>query len=484
MTAPRLAAWTLFLPLLAACLPPPDAWRQPTAGGAARPAVHDGPIVLVTVPGLRADVLGASAASSESDTPRLDRLAAESELATTAIVPSTSPPASMASLAFGVDPWHHQLPSHLAPAANPYLRPLGEALRSAGFETFLRHPRPGRAAASERFAGLEATSRFDDDRFLAALAATRSDARRFVWVHLRGLEPPWTDDGPALAELFPYADPGVPLPAALEAEARRHYRMALRRVDAEIGRLLDALASSPAAGRVALVVTAPHGLELGEQGQVYFAQNLGRAALEVPLLVDLPDGWDGASTSAALADRPPPSLLRLHPTLLELAGIAPGPVHLPSLFRRHDGPVVASLYLANGTNRFSGLFRRDEGLVQVRVESRFSPPEREYYLAQTRQAGRDPLGMEETPRRIFRRLKKAFLDAPPWGREVEMRLERWESSGETTEVDDPALAAELAAETRREWLRWKGEAGPAGEMRRELTRFSEIAEAPQAAPGE
>lgn len=480
----RLAAWTLLLALLAACLPPPDAWRQGAEGPVGPSTIHDGPVILITVPGLRADALGASE-GGDSATPHLDRLAAEAELATTAIAPSTSPPASMASLAFGVDPWHHQLPSHLAPAGNPFLRSLGDSLTDAGFEALLRHPRPGHAAGLDHFAGLERTGRIDDQRFLSALVKTPADQRRFLWIHLRGLEMPWTADGPGLAELFPYADPDLPLPPRLEAEARRHYRDRLREVDAEIGRLLDALASSPAAGHVALFVSAPHGLELGEQDQVFYAQNLGRAAVEVPLLVDLPDDWQGPSLSTALDDRAPPALLRLHPTLLELTGAEPAPVHSPSLWRRDDGPGLASLYLTNGTNRFSGVFRRDDGTVlQVRIESRFAPAEGEYFLAQTRQASRVPLGMEETPRRIFQRLRASFLDAPPWGRDMEVRLERWEPSGDTVAVDDPELAAELAAETRRAWLRGKGEARSAGEMRRELTRVAGGEQAPQAADGE
>ena len=63
------------------------------------PPAHQGPIVLITIDALRADVLGAKL------TPNLDELAAESAWAGRAVSPSSWTVPSMATLFTGLQPW-------------------------------------------------------------------------------------------------------------------------------------------------------------------------------------------------------------------------------------------------------------------------------------------------------------------------------------------------------------------------------------------
>ncbi|MCP4247435.1 MAG: hypothetical protein GY778_10345 [bacterium] len=183
-------------------------------------------------------------------------------------------------------------------------------------------------------------------------------------------------------------------------------------------------------------MTASQGLELGEHGQTLWAQNLGRASIEVPLIIKLPRSLRG---SLAIPEGARISQPRIWATLVESAGERPEPVRAPSLFRSGEAPIVSELYLRNGVNEFSLL----DGDLQLIWSTRFAPAEPEFYLAQLAlRGGRPPL--TEPARRILDRLEVAFLQTPPFsgpagGAAPRLRLERWTASG-TVPVDDPARA--------------------------------------------
>ncbi len=69
--------------------------------------------------------------------------------------------------------------------------------------------------------------------------------------------------------------------------------------------------------------------------------------------------------------------MRVAPTLIEAAGGKPEPGAAPSLFQPFDKGALSELYLGNGVNRFSLV----DGDLQLLWESRFAPPEPEYYRA-------------------------------------------------------------------------------------------------------
>src|SRR6185436_71309 len=119
-----------------------------------------------------------------------------------------------------------------------------------------------------------------------------------------------------------------------------------------------------------LVVTSIHGEEIGDHGQILHGGNLGRAGLEVPLVIKLP-------RSSRLRLRPPATqrvaTARIWATLVEAVGGEPPPAAAPSLFRDAPPEVLSELYLTNGTNRFSLLETAADGDLQLLQESRFAP---------------------------------------------------------------------------------------------------------------
>ena len=99
-------------------------------------------------------------------------------------------------------------------------------------------------------------------------------------------------------------------------DAVRHYQASATFADAQIGRLLDVLESTPR-GRAAIVVLwSDHGYQLGEK-QAWEKFTLWEKATHVPLLIVAP----GIAPPGTTCSRPV-SLLDLYPTLSELAGLA------------------------------------------------------------------------------------------------------------------------------------------------------------------
>jgi arylsulfatase A-like enzyme len=81
--------------------------------------------------------------------------------------------------------------------------------------------------------------------------------------------------------------------------------------DQEVGRVLDALAKSPAAARTLVVLTSDHGESLGEHGYFFdHGEDLFDPCLRIPLLVHLPGAAAGRNTALA-------STLDLMPTVLD-----------------------------------------------------------------------------------------------------------------------------------------------------------------------
>lgn len=94
---------------------------------------------------------------------------------------------------------------------------------------------------------------------------------------------------------------------------RREYYAAITYLDAQIGRILDALDKSPAAANTYIFFTADHGLACGEHG-LMGKQNLYDSSVRVPFIVAGP-GIPAGQKAAA-----PIYLQDAMPTVLKLAG--------------------------------------------------------------------------------------------------------------------------------------------------------------------
>ena len=98
---------------------------------------------------------------------------------------------------------------------------------------------------------------------------------------------------------------------------RREYYAIVSHLDAQIGKILDALEKSPAAANTYIFFTADHGLACGEHG-LLGKQNLYDASVRVPLLVAGPGVPAGKKSGA------PVYLQDAMPTVLKLAGAEVG----------------------------------------------------------------------------------------------------------------------------------------------------------------
>jgi arylsulfatase A-like enzyme len=425
-----------------------------------------GPIVLITLDSLRADVVTGLGGDPEL-MPHLQALLPAAQWAGRAVAASSWGVPAMASLFTGLRPWQHQAMIDGSALLSPELQTLPKALHALGYQT------SGWAAGHWYTAELGYARGFDSfheqaklwepAQQLAGLAADR----QFVWIHipepqapyvrrdwlmphLAGGEPPPPDLPRSVdpLDLAPYFDPATPLPADLRRRFWAMYRLNVAWADEKIGRLLDALRASGQWDRTLLVVTANHGEEFGENGQIEHGGNLGRPLLEVPLIVKLPRG---SSLSVAVPAAERVAATRLWATLVEAAGGHPPPGVAPSLWRAARQPILSELYLTNGSNLFSLL----DGDDQLLWEARFAAPEPAYYRARRQAMARahDPL-LAEPPGTLFARLFDAWSATPPLSGNAPPRLAlvRWaRRGGGSVPVADPALAAALARRLAELW---------------------------------
>jgi arylsulfatase len=303
-------------------------------------------VVLVTLDTTRADHLGLYGYFRDTS-PRLDAFAASATVYERALAPMATTLPSHASLLTARAPLEHGVLANLAHGGRrfvpaPGLRSFAEVCREAGYRTaaFVS------AAPLERGSGLEAgfeiyhepgagypqrRGEFTTNAALRWLAGV-GDEPFFLWVHYYDAH--WPFDPPAEFSGLFRAD------AALERflaerriadrsqrpgsgveetrEATDAYDAELRYQDAQLGRLLEALAARADWDRTAVVVVGDHGEGLAQHGEAAHG-GTWHEQLHVPLVVRVP-GREPARVArpTAVADVLP-TLLRQ----LEAPGLAP-----------------------------------------------------------------------------------------------------------------------------------------------------------------
>jgi arylsulfatase A-like enzyme len=130
--------------------------------------------------------------------------------------------------------------------------------------------------------------------------------------------------------------------------------------DAQVGRLLDALDSSPHAHNTIVILFSDHGFHLGEKGR-WAKQSLWERSTRVPLIISVPHGLQGKTCSR------PVELLSLYPTLLQLCGL-PANDHLEGVNLKPllDNPQSAWKHMALTTYQQNNHAVRSEHYRYIR----------------------------------------------------------------------------------------------------------------------
>lgn len=321
--------------------------RRPTP--APRPSAASGNrhnVLLVTIDTLRADHLGAYGYKRPTS-PRIDALARAGTIFESAYTYWPKTRGSMAIMLTGRTPSRNGY-SKTHPVLLDFNPTLASVLKDAGYTTAAIVDNPNVAAQNGYAKGFDSyretweesglateadRMRAITDGGIAFVRGAPADRPFFLWLHYVNPHapyappPPWDtrfapEPGGKRLRVVESFRGGIPKQWAIGGKNRLADYVALydgevAAVDAEVGRILEALRQSAVRERTLVILTSDHGESLGEH-DYYFdhGEDLFDASLRIPLVVAAPGGARGRR-SRFLA-----STLDLMPTILDAAQVS------------------------------------------------------------------------------------------------------------------------------------------------------------------
>jgi len=312
---PRAAlAVALLLTLAAACRPGGD-------GTVEVGEFRDAPIVVISIDTLRSDHLPAYG-YDQVETPALDALRRDAILYERAYshTPLTFP--SHVSMLTGLLPTVHEVRDNVGYRYDAARFPgLPLVLRKAGYATGGAVSAYVLRADTGMSQGFDAYDdgvhvRFTDSLGLSQRAGGETVASALTWVRTVADKPFFL-----FLHLYEPHTPYAPPEPFAARYAGRPYDGEIAAADAIVGRFLDELKGLGVYDRAIVVLTSDHGEGLEDHGEKEHGIFLYREAIQVPLMLKLPESRRGGKSVAA-----PAQLVDIFPTLLSLVGVEPPPL--------------------------------------------------------------------------------------------------------------------------------------------------------------
>jgi hypothetical protein len=356
------------------------------AGCSALPTKPD--VLVIAIDALRFDALGPDVM------PKLTELAKRSQFFSRAYSPTAMTITSVSSM-FGARPFADLGPKNalrdedLTPPFTAAERFAQAGYRTAAFSEFFDH--------QVFFRGFQVLNRYWRDQHPSGVKGELTSSAQlqgvlellgraaeptFVWVHV--------SDTHAKYALNRDAEGG-------EVPERVAYYRGASYVDAQLGRLLEALHERGRLDRTVIAVMADHGEELRARGREGHGPSVFEESVHVPLVLWVPG-------CAPRATNTPVSLAHLMPTLGAFAGVAlPG----GSLFREPGPVVVESVTGLNTTYKRAVIGQRYKLLLDVTNGGRML-----FDLQEDPGELTDILGDEPDQAAELERAYQRWLDAP------------------------------------------------------------------------
>lgn len=340
-----LVSWALLVPACRDAKPVP---RPARPAAAARASGNGLNVVLITIDTLRADHLGTYGYAKRTS-PRIDAFAQKGTVFDQAYTFWPKTRGSFVMMMTGRRPSQNGY-SKTHPILLGFNPTLAGVLKGAGYRTAAMVDNPNVAGSYGYNAGFETyretweekdlptemdrTRAITEDgvKFLRGAAPERPF---FLWLHYVNPHAPYTPPAPydtafldagvsrtRRLPVVPGYHGGIAKQWAVPGQDRLGYYVAqydgeIATVDAEVGKVLDALEGSSGRGRTVVVLTTDHGESLGEHDYFFdHGEDLFDPSMRIPLIVSVP-GAPVGRRSDALA-----STLDLLPTVLDAVKVS------------------------------------------------------------------------------------------------------------------------------------------------------------------